>query len=165
MDKRYYHPTYRKYFVFSDGTVIGARGKPLSKILHHTGYNVFTLDYKQVRWHRFVWECYHNQIADPELVVHHVDGDKLNNSINNLELVTSQENTIHAFDAGLRVSPRGGVKKSSKLTNEMAKSLILDLVGGMSNSVAGEKYGVHSGYISLVRHKRRWVWLWEELGI
>ena len=53
--------------------------------------------------HRLVATAFHGQHDD--LVVNHKDGDKMNNIPKNLEFVTYSQNTIHAYDTGLR--PRG----------------------------------------------------------
>ena len=43
--------------------------------------------------------------------INHIDGNKLNNSLNNLEWVTTSENMKHAYKSGLVVSLPGRCKK------------------------------------------------------
>jgi len=50
-------------------------------------------------------------------VVNHIDGDKQNNHVGNLEWCTHQENTIHAFKTGL--IKKGGDRANSKLVIDL----------------------------------------------
>ena len=89
-------------------TSLGNRSVP-EKILKHNvmkGYHCVTLQYagkhKVYRVHRLVIEAFGESQPTSEHQVNHIDGDKSNNSIDNLEWVTPKENTDHAFDTGLR---------------------------------------------------------------
>lgn len=56
---------------------------------------------KHLQVHRIVAQTFiPNPEAKPE--VNHIDGNKLNNRVNNLEWVTSKENTAHGPQIGLR---------------------------------------------------------------
>lgn len=55
--------------------------------------------------HRAVWMYFYGDIPD-NLEINHIDGNKLNNCISNLECVTSSENKLHSYRVGLRT---GGV--------------------------------------------------------
>lgn len=63
-----------------------------------SGYLTVTLHGKEVFLHRLVLQTYK---GESDLEVNHVDGNKLNNHIDNLEWVTSKENKQHAKQLGL----------------------------------------------------------------
>lgn len=53
--------------------------------------------------HRLIWWTYYGPIED-HLTINHIDGNKQNNKISNLEKVTYSENALHAFRTGLRTN-------------------------------------------------------------
>lgn len=63
--------------------------------------------------HRLVAEAF---IPNPEgkPQVNHIDGNKKNNKLSNLEWSTNQENQQHAYNTGLHVITEGTKKKMSK---------------------------------------------------
>jgi hypothetical protein len=63
--------------------------------------------------HRIVWQAFHGKIENG-LQINHIDGNKKNNRLENLELVTAQENSIHAVKTGLRKTVNTGKKVLSK---------------------------------------------------
>lgn len=58
------------------------------------GYYVIAYQYRQIKAHRATWAYFYGNL-EPHLQINHKDGNKLNNSLDNLELVTSSENLIH----------------------------------------------------------------------
>lgn len=70
--------------------------------------------------HRLVAE---NFIPNPDnkLTVNHLDANKLNNNVTNLEWATSSENNQHAWDQGLMENTRKSVKKNISIANEARK--------------------------------------------
>jgi len=77
------------------------------------GYVYIGLLNKTKSLHRLVWETFNGKIPI-ELEINHIDGNKLNNNLSNLELVTSSENKLHAFNTGLKFAKKGGSSLLSK---------------------------------------------------
>jgi len=109
--------------------------------------------------HRIVWETFVGEIPEG-LQINHKDGNKLNNHLSNLEVVTPKENMRHAVRTGLKPAQQAEDASMSKLSNQQFYNLIDDMVHGASNDDCAEKYGLHPRYISLIRHRKRVKTIW-----
>ena len=97
--------------------------KTLKPVLYYNKYYSYTL-YKNKKKkvflaHRIVAINFIENINNKEYV-NHIDGNKLNNNVDNLEWVTPSENNIHAFENGLNYSPsKGKFGKDNRLSKEI----------------------------------------------
>lgn len=91
---------------------------------------------------------------DNKEYVNHIDGNKLNNCVDNLEWVTASENSIHAVATGL--SPIGEAKTLAKLTEKDVLEIQAAFEAGEKDFVLAKKYGVTSGVISSIRLGKTW---------
>lgn len=91
-----------------DGTSQPLKGRMLSPGKGSHGYFTVKLHEggkgKSHCIHRLVADCFLGHKEGME--VNHIDGNKLNNNVSNLEWVTRQQNTQHAFRTGLAKSGR-----------------------------------------------------------
>lgn len=107
--------------------------------------------------HRLVAEAF---IPNPENKpqVNHMDGNKQNNHVSNLEWATAKENMRHATDTGL-VNNSGENNASSKLTEDdvsfIRKHYNPDTTDFNQKALA-EKFGVSQPAISKIVHRKRW---------
>lgn len=160
------HPYWVKFKANEEGDIIGPRGFVLNPSIHHTGYSVITVrgngEMAQMRCHRLIWECHHGLIEDSSLVINHINCIKTDNRLENLELVTSSRNSFHAYEMGTRQKMIGESNGMCKLSNESARELILLLIEGrLSNDELAVMFGLHPRYISCVRGRSKWKWLWD----
>ena len=84
------HPDLKNYMISRDGRVFNSKGEEKTLILTN-GYNFVIIKKKSFSVHRLVALTY---IKNPNNypVVNHIDENKLNNKVDNLEWVTQQEN-------------------------------------------------------------------------
>ena len=118
------HPKYGDYFLISKcGKVFSKRThKFLKQTISKTGYYTIATRFGGrggtahcFKVHRLVAETFIDNVNNKPYV-NHIDGDKLNNTIDNLEWVTASENTQHAFDTGLIMVKNGIENHNSKFT-------------------------------------------------
>lgn len=110
------------YQVSNYGDVLSKKYREPRILLHNidnAGYHGVTIckdgksKYNLV--HRLVAEAFiSNEHRKPE--INHIDGDKSNNRSDNLEWVTSSENSLHAIREGLQKVKKGEECSYSKLT-------------------------------------------------
>lgn len=73
------------------------------------GYKIIEYNGKKYLYHRFIMEVFYGK---SDLTVDHIDGNKENNYLYNLEYVTRQENIKRAFETGLYDNAIDKYKKS-----------------------------------------------------
>lgn len=90
---------------------------------------------------------YNVDIANHKLTVNHIDGNRMNNNLENLELVTLKENIIHGFSTGLYKTQKR-IKIKDKTTGQAyvcrsyakGSKLINKNIGYISNCINRGKY-------------------------
>ena len=93
------------------------------------GYYVVNLNKNSIKTyptvHRLVMLNFNPNDNSDIMQINHIDGNKLNNHIDNLEWCTAKENTIHAYNNGLaKFKDQDGIKNtSSKLTIEQVNEI------------------------------------------
>jgi hypothetical protein len=121
---------YYGYKVYQNGTIIGLRGWVLKAVKDSGGYltvNIKKDKLRTVRIHRIMAECF---LPNPNSlpVVNHIDGNKLNNSLDNLEWCSYSHNSKHARINNLTPKPPlliGENNKRSKLTESQVMDIRL----------------------------------------
>lgn len=87
--------------------------------------------------------------------VNHIDGNKLNNAISNLEVLTMTENMKHAKDSGLIL--KGEQSTVSKLKEVDVLEIRKKYSEGRGTFQAlADEYGVSNSQISRIIHRQLW---------
>ena len=115
-------------------------GRILRPSLDGGGYKIIILynskTKKTAKIHRLVAETFHEN-KNNLYCVNHIDGNKLNNNVSNLEWCTSSDNQKHAYKLGLRkftdeqrkLASFWG-KQNNKLASNASKKKVIDSENG-----------------------------------
>ena len=157
------------YYVQDDGKIFSERtNKILSVQLDKDGYEkvqMMSTDGKRHRYsvHRLVLENFNPIENMNKFQVNHIDGNKRNNNLSNLEWVTCSENLIHAHKIGLK-NQSGEHNNASKLTEEQVKEIInMLLEHKYTYGQIDEKFGVSDETIGSIKRKENWKYLTENI--
>jgi Fe-S-cluster containining protein len=89
------------YYVSSLGRFKNTKGVIMTDYkAHHSGYVYVRVNIQKYALHRLVALMFLPNLENKPFV-NHIDGNKTNNSANNLEWVTCSENNLHNYKAGL----------------------------------------------------------------
>lgn len=141
------HPYVPDIFVSDAGDIVKVRlGRfyLLNQYVNNSGYlvvsalNYFVKNERGIQnsnmlVHRLVAECFIPNPFDKEQV-NHIDGNKFNNRVENLEWVSASENMFHAFANGLRRGERVQVVETGE---------IFDSFSDCAKAIGGTVSGIH----------------------
>jgi hypothetical protein len=110
---------------------------------------------KNILMHRAIAICF---IPNPENLreVNHIDGNKANNSIDNLEWVSRKGNAQHAKKHGLLWTPVGEDAGMAKLETVHVKIIKECIEKGFSQRAIGGYFNVTQSCISLINRNINW---------
>lgn len=125
----------------------------------HNGYMVVCLTLKpgesrNFRLHRLVAIAFMGDLTSDGLQVHHKDGDKENNVLDNLAWVTPEENIRHATVTGLIRS--GAEHPRAKLSDANVIDIRHRRRKGASLLELSQEYGVTRTSISSISRRNSW---------
>lgn len=112
--------------------------------------------------HQLVYEAYVGLVPEG-MQINHKNGIKDDNRLENLELVTPKENTVHAYKTGLAVGLKGEDNSMAKVEECHIREAYEMFRKGLCNDCVADVLGLHSRYVSLIRHGKRWEYLHNEV--
>lgn len=126
--------------------------KVLAITVNGRGYPAKFISGKNYRVHRLVAEAF---LENPRQLpmINHIDGNKMNNHVSNLEWCDKSHNERHAQRMGLKNKARGEKCKKSHLTSDVVREIMASDLGCRQLATI---YGVNYTTISSIRTGKTW---------
>lgn len=147
-----------RYKVSNLGRIKNYKGLIMKFQINHGGYERLTLrhdDHKDYDFtvHRVVAKAF---IPNPENKpqINHIDGNRCNNNVENLEWCTHSENMLHAFKLGNK--DQSGVHNNmAKITEKIVKDIRKRAKTELQKDLAKE-YGLSKANVCLIVNRKTW---------
>lgn len=142
-------------YAISNTGLVRYKDNPLRKQgFNHKGYPYLVIRGKSMLIHRMVAKAF---IPNPDNLptVNHIDGNKTNNHVTNLEWATHSDNIRHSYRIGIRQNPKNMLGKFGYENHASKEVIVFDLQGHKigsygSTAVAGEALSLDGSSISKV---------------
>jgi copper chaperone CopZ len=129
------------FLINKNGDIKGLSGKIMKPCISNSGYKCIVANKKGKFIHRALAYAFIPKVEGKDFV-NHKDGNKLNNSLDNLEWCTKSENSIHAYELGLKKNPPNWAKgmtgkkhnKSKEVCETDIEGNVLNIYGSMSEA-------------------------------
>lgn len=150
------------YTVTSDGEFYSDNsGKMKTRNRAGTEYQIINFSLisggkRTFRAHRLVLMAFNPVENMDELEVNHIDGNKKNNKLENLEWCTTSENQLHAIRTGLSTIKRGEECPSHKLTEKDVLKVFELKEEGLTNREIAKIVNCTPSNISCILNGKSW---------
>jgi hypothetical protein len=156
------------YFVSNLGNVKSNKGRVAGNLKLSTdkdGYRTICISTgdkrRLLKVHRLVAQAFVDN-PDSKPQVCHIDGNKQNNTPDNLYWGNALENNRDKIKHG--TVARGETQGLSKLTKDEVLQIKVLLSDGISSNVIGKMFGVHKSTIKTIKAGKSWSWLTNQNG-
>jgi hypothetical protein len=140
------------YFISSCARFKNTKGHIITDYKYSSGYKRLSIQRKTILLHRLVAITFIPNLENKEQV-NHIDGNKLNNKLENLEWVTNKENQVHKINSGLYKGEKGiiqydlNMNKINEFKSIITASKILNIdISIISNNCRGKTKNPKCGY-------------------
>lgn len=147
------------YEVSNSGLILHIwSGAPIPTCKTNNGYLKTNLILNGARYSQLVHRIVMREfVGDSKLQVNHIDGNKENNCLENLEYATQSENIRHGFEIGL-YNRKGENNPAAKLKKEQV-GMIRDLTanGKISQRKIALLFGISQSSVSKITNGKKWM--------
>lgn len=150
----------KEYILYDDGRLydvqLGRFKNPVENRKGYLRYSIYVFGRRKFFFvHRLVLKTFNPVDGMDNLQVNHIDGNKKNNHLENLEWCTPAENIRHAYKVGLK-SVKGIKNPACRLTEENVREIVEMLLAKRPYKEISQKFNISKNTVAAIRSKRLW---------
>lgn len=149
----------RGYRVLEDGTVINPSGKELKCPEGSNGYKRFSISclggIRPIFVHKLqAYQKFGNLVFSTKSVVRHLNGNKLDNSFNNIEIGSSRDNYFDIPESKRVEAAKKTSASLKKLTLDQVNQIREEVKSGATHSSVANKYCISRSFVTNIVNKK-----------